>query len=106
MPLASTTRAVGSPFSSRLTPCCGASSAGRLDALDDRRAHEHAGQQQAVGLGKTARRVTAPVVGSTVTSVNCSCAGERIGRAVVELQRRLGASAGPPLVSWPPAARA
>ena len=37
-----------------------------------------------------ARSRTAPVVGSTVTSVNCSLPFMGIGAAVIQLQRHLG----------------
>ena len=54
----------------------------RPHALDQPGAHVQARQQHAVRIGEDRPHVTAPVVGSTVTSVNCSSPVERIDRAV------------------------
>ena len=71
-PAASTIMATGRPASSRVMACCGARMAWGLSPSATTARTYMPGSSTPLGLGKMARSVTAPVVWSTVTSVNCS----------------------------------
>ena len=88
----STTSAVGWPFWSRLTPCCGARMPAGLTPSMTVRAHVHARQQHAGGIGedRAQRHRAGGLVDRDVGELQL--AGERIGRAVIQRQVRLARS--------------
>ena len=72
---APTTMTMASPFGLRVTPRCGTRIACSFTPSSRMARTNMPGSRVCFGLGKTARRVTEPVLWSTVTSENFSVPG-------------------------------
>jgi len=102
LPSAPTTVTV-SPCWVRVTACCGSAMALSTWACSMRTRTYRPGSSSPLGLGTSARRVTWPVVGSTVRSVNSSLPGRAYSLPPSSTTRTLAAPAPSARLSLPSA---